>query len=57
MGKIELNCWPKNMECCMPAYGRKKLAIMPAYGGQGCRARLLGKAAGQGCMAMVHAMV
>jgi hypothetical protein len=40
----------------MPAYGRKKLAIMPAYSRlyfklQGCRARLPGKAAGQGCRA------
>jgi hypothetical protein len=35
-GKLELNCRPsasKSMQCCMPAYGRKKAA------GQGCRAR------------------
>jgi hypothetical protein len=42
----------------MPAYGRKtSFKLFCKAGGQGYRAKLPGKSAGQGCMARVHAMV
>jgi hypothetical protein len=62
-GKIERK-WPVKTcnAACAPAYGRKKACnsagiIQLVIFLQGCRARLPGKAAGQGCRTRLHAMV
>jgi hypothetical protein len=51
-----LEDYPRRSFCnCNTACMRARLAGKAT--GQGCRAKLPGKAAGQGCMARVHAMV
>jgi hypothetical protein len=52
-GKLAKNCRPlavKSMQCCMPAYATAVLKTFNSAG-QGCRARLPGKAAKQGWQA------